>query len=154
MRPMVGHCLPMVTRSVPNRTPLDDASLIPLGSGSTGRYGLCPVGSILENKYAVRTHSKRHVKKIGRAMRAAGALPPLIIDETYTLIAGHGRLAAAKDNGDGFVPVVQVLGLSEAQSDCFSYQTTSLLEEQGSTVVSSLSKYLSRPFCLRKPVLR
>ena len=101
--------------SLPNSVPLDEASLVPLGQGLDGRYGLCPVASILENQNAVRTHSKRHIKKIGRVMQAAGPLAPLILDETYTLLAGHGRLAAAKDNGEGSVPVVQVFGLSHAQ---------------------------------------
>ena len=62
--------------SAPNHTPLDDAKLVPLGLGRTGRYGLCPVNAIIENKHAVRTHSKRQVEKIGHAMKAAGPLAP------------------------------------------------------------------------------
>ena len=37
------------------------------------------------------------------------------MDETFTLIAGHGRLKAAELLGIGEIPAVQLLGLSEAQ---------------------------------------
>ncbi len=116
---------------LPNRTPLDDAPEVLLAPGLRGRYGLCPVASILENKHAVRTHSKRHIKKIGRAQQVTGPLAPLVIDESYTLLAGHGRLAAAKDNGWDVVPVVQVFGLSEARKRLFLLSDNELCRGAG-----------------------
>ena len=102
-----------------NAITLDEAPRVPLGPGLEGRYGRAPLGALVENPHRVQTHSSRQVKKLSRAIEVAGQLAPAIIDEHYMILAGHGRLAAAKALGLDCMPVVQVFNLSEAQKRSF-----------------------------------
>lgn len=62
-----------------------------------------------------RTHSKRQVEQIVQSIRAFGFTNPILTDPDGNLIAGHGRLRAAKEMGLEEVPVITLSGLSEAQ---------------------------------------
>ncbi|MGU3663334.1 site-specific DNA-methyltransferase [Methylobacterium sp. A49B] len=102
-----------------NAITLDEAPRIPIGPGLEGRYGLAPVASLVENPHRVQIHSSRQVKKLSRALEVGGQLAPAVIDEHYVILAGHGRLAAARALGLDCMPVVQVFNLSEAQKRSF-----------------------------------
>lgn len=62
-----------------------------------------------------RIHPKRQIEQIAESMRAFGVVSPLAIDGSGTLIAGHGRLAAAKRLGYTTLPVIRIDHLDEAQ---------------------------------------
>ena len=62
-----------------------------------------------------RTHSKEQIKKIQSSLREFGFVNPILIDRKYNIIAGHGRLLAAKEDGLETVPCVFVDHLTEAQ---------------------------------------
>ena len=62
-----------------------------------------------------RTHSKKQVAQIVQSIRAFGFTNPILADEHGNLIAGHGRLRAAKDMKLERVPVITLGGLSEPQ---------------------------------------
>ena len=62
-----------------------------------------------------RTHSPGQVAQIAASMRAYGFTNPVLVDEQDRVIAGHGRLEAARLLGLSTVPVVIVRGLSDAQ---------------------------------------
>ena len=62
-----------------------------------------------------RTHSKRQIEQIAESICAFGFVSPLLVDASGTLIAGHGRLAAAKMLKYATVPVVRIDHLDEAQ---------------------------------------
>src|SRR5829696_1307398 len=62
-----------------------------------------------------RTHSKRQVEQIIASIRQFGFTNPILVDPDGELIAGHGRLLAAKAIGMAEVPTIQLAGLSEAQ---------------------------------------
>ena len=66
-----------------------------------------------------RTHSKEQIKKLQSSLREFGFINPLIIDRQYNLLAGHGRLEAAKAEGYKEVPCVFVEDLSEAQKKAY-----------------------------------
>ena len=51
-----------------------------------------------------RTHSKKQVRQIADSIRAFGFTNPVLIDELNTILAGHGRVAAAKLLGLATVP--------------------------------------------------
>lgn len=51
-----------------------------------------------------RTHSQEQVNKLRGSLREFGFINPVIIDADYNVIAGHGRLMAAKEEGIGEVP--------------------------------------------------
>lgn len=62
-----------------------------------------------------RTHSEDQIMQIRSSIREFGFTAPIIIDKEKNLIAGHGRIAAAKLEGMSEVPAVIVSGLSEGQ---------------------------------------
>ncbi len=62
-----------------------------------------------------RTHSRRQVDQIAASIREFGFTNPILRDEHGIVIAGHGRLLAAKAIGLGEVPTIELVGLSETQ---------------------------------------
>lgn len=66
-----------------------------------------------------RTHSAEQIMKLRSSLREFGFINPIIIDKDYNIIAGHGRLMAAKDEGIREVPCVFVDYLTEAQKKAY-----------------------------------
>ncbi|MCW6665297.1 site-specific DNA-methyltransferase [Aerococcaceae bacterium NML191219] len=66
-----------------------------------------------------RTHSKAQINKLRSSLREFGFINPIIIDKNYGVIAGHGRLMAAKEEGIAEVPCVLVDHLNEAQKKAY-----------------------------------
>ena len=62
-----------------------------------------------------RTHSKEQIAQLRSSLREFGFVSPVIIDSDYNIIAGHGRVAAAKEEGYKTVPCVFAENLTEAQ---------------------------------------
>lgn len=62
-----------------------------------------------------RTHSAKQVAQIAASISATAFANPILIDENDVIIAGHGRLLAAKKLGLLEVPTIQITGLSEAK---------------------------------------
>jgi ParB-like chromosome segregation protein Spo0J len=62
-----------------------------------------------------RTHSPAQITKIAAAIEEWGWTNPVLVDETGSIIAGHGRVLAAKKLGIAEVPVMIVAGWTEAQ---------------------------------------
>ena len=60
-----------------------------------------------------RTHSEEQVAQIAASIREFGFTNPVLIDENNNLIAGHGRVLAARKLGFPEVPAVVVTGLDE-----------------------------------------
>ncbi len=66
-----------------------------------------------------RTHSKEQITKLRGSLREFGFVAPVLIDKDYNIIAGHGRVSAAKEEGITEVPCVLVEHLSEAQKKVY-----------------------------------
>lgn len=64
---------------------------------------------------SARTHSTRQVEQISASIRAFGFTNPILITPDLSVIAGHGRLQAAKKMGLDQVPTIVVEGLCEMQ---------------------------------------
>jgi DNA modification methylase len=62
-----------------------------------------------------RTHSNRQIRQIAESIGAFGFVNPVLIDSTNRIIAGHGRVLAAKRIGRERVPTVRIDWLSEDQ---------------------------------------
>ena len=62
-----------------------------------------------------RTHPKSQITQLKSAIEAFGFTNPILIDEEGALIAGHGRLRAAKELGLAEVPTITLAGLSETE---------------------------------------
>lgn len=74
-----------------------------------------PVDSLAPSRNNARTHPKRQVDQIAASIRELGFTNPILIDPDGTVIAGHGRLLAAKTMALAEVPTIIIEGLSEAQ---------------------------------------
>lgn len=66
-----------------------------------------------------RMHSAEQIMKLRSSLREFGFINPVIIDKEYNIIAGHGRVMAAKDEGIQEVPCVFVDYLTEAQKKAY-----------------------------------
>ncbi len=62
-----------------------------------------------------RVHSKRQITQLVRSMKRFGFTNPLLIDDQSQIIAGHGRLAAAKELGLKVVPCIRLSALNAAE---------------------------------------
>ena len=62
-----------------------------------------------------KIHGKKQLEKLKESIQEFGFLTPCLIDQDYNLIAGHGRVMAAKDLNIKKIPCVFVEGLSEQQ---------------------------------------
>lgn len=80
-------------------------------------YKFCmkPVGEVTAYPTNPRIHSDEQVKQIADSIREFGFTNPCLIDSGGQLIAGHGRLEAAKLLGLKTVPCIQVTGLNDEQ---------------------------------------
>ncbi len=74
-----------------------------------------PVGSVVPDPRNARTHPKRQVDQIVASMRSFGFTNPLLVDPAGGIIAGHGRLLAAKAMGLTEVPTIELSDLTPAQ---------------------------------------
>lgn len=66
-----------------------------------------------------KIHPLEQVERIKRSIEEFGFVTPCVIDGEYNLIAGHGRVQAAKEMGMDSVPCVFVEGLTEAQRKAY-----------------------------------
>lgn len=66
-----------------------------------------------------RTHSPEQVQQIVASIREWGWTQPILVDENDRVIAGHGRLEAAKSLGLEHVPVVVARGWTEVQKRAY-----------------------------------
>ena len=66
-----------------------------------------------------RTHSPEQLTKLRSSLREFGFVNPVIIDRDFNVIAGHGRIMAAKEEGITEVPCVFVDYLTEAQKKAY-----------------------------------
>ena len=80
---------------------------------------LVPISKLVPYVNNARTHSPEQVMKLRSSLREFGFINPIIIDRDYGIIAGHGRLLAAKEEGITEVPCVFVDYLTEAQKKAY-----------------------------------
>jgi hypothetical protein len=73
------------------------------------------VSRLLPSPRNARTHSDAQVAEIAGSMRAFGFTNPILVSPTKDVIAGHGRLAAARLLGLTEVPVIPLVGLTDVQ---------------------------------------
>ena len=78
-----------------------------------------PVEKLIPYINNARTHSPEQIKKLRASLREFGFVNPVIIDRSYNVIAGHGRIMAAKEEGITEVPCVYADHLTEAQKKAY-----------------------------------
>lgn len=85
----------------------------------TNEMQLISVDKLIPYVNNARTHSPEQINKIRSSLREFGFVNPLIIDRDHNVIAGHGRLEAAKAEGYTEVPCVFVDEMTEAQKKAY-----------------------------------
>jgi DNA modification methylase len=83
------------------------------------RIELWPIGRLRPYERNPRTHSEAQVDQIAASMVEFGWTNPVLIDENAGILAGHGRLLAARKLGLAEVPVIRFEHLSEAQKRAY-----------------------------------
>lgn len=80
---------------------------------------LVSIGKLVPYVNNARTHSKEQITKLRSSLREFGFVNPVIIDREFNVIAGHGRILAAKEENIEQVPCVFVDYLTEAQKKAY-----------------------------------
>ena len=88
-------------------------------SKTTTEMQLVAVSKLIPYVNNARTHSAEQVMKLRSSLREFGFINPVIIDREFNVIAGHGRILAAKEEGILEVPCVFVDYLTEAQKKAY-----------------------------------
>ena len=86
---------------------------------TTTEMQLIPLGKLVPYVNNARTHSPEQLAKLRSSLREFGFINPVIIDRDFNVIVGHGRIAAAKEEGITEVPCVFVDYLTEAQKKAY-----------------------------------
>jgi ParB-like chromosome segregation protein Spo0J len=79
------------------------------------RTELVNINKIVPYARNARTHSKEQIAQIRASFREFGVISPLVVDEKYNLIVGHGRLEAARAEGLTELNCIIVEHLSKVQ---------------------------------------
>ena len=86
---------------------------------TTSEMQLVSIAKLVPYQNNARTHSPAQIQKLRSSLREFGFVNPVIIDRDYNVIAGHGRIAAAREEGITEVPCVFVDYLTEAQKKAY-----------------------------------
>lgn len=89
------------------------------------------VDELLAYERNTRTHSKEQVAQIAASIREFGFTNPVLVDAGNVLIAGHGRVAAAKELGMAEVPCIRLGDLTEAQANALRIADNSIALNAG-----------------------
>ena len=82
-------------------------------------FELIDINKLVPYQNNSRTHTPEQILKIRSSLREFGFVNPLIIDRDNNVLAGHGRLMAAKAEGMEEVPCVYADELTEAQKKAY-----------------------------------
>jgi DNA modification methylase len=89
------------------------------------------VSDLIVNSRNARTHSDRHVQQLASSVSTFGWITPIVINEQAVVLAGHGRLRAAKLLGLKQVPTIVVKHLTEELQRAFMLADNRLAELAG-----------------------
>ena len=86
---------------------------------TTTRMELVSIDKLIPYVNNARTHSTAQVNKLRASLREFGFINPVIIDRDYGIMAGHGRVLAAREEGINEIPCVYADFLTEAQKKAY-----------------------------------
>lgn len=78
-----------------------------------------PIEQLQPYKNNARLHSDEQIDQIAQSIEEFGFLNPVLVDDQYTILAGHGRVMGAKKLGLDTVPTIQIKHLSESQKKAY-----------------------------------
>lgn len=86
---------------------------------SVTRVKRVDIKKLVPYEHNAKVHSEEQIKKIAESIKQFGFISPVLIDEDFNIIAGHGRVKAAVEAGLLEVPCVTVEGLTEAERKAY-----------------------------------
>ena len=86
---------------------------------TTKEFQLVDINKLVPYANNARTHNKEQILKLRSSLREFGFVNPVIIDREYSVLAGHGRIEAAKAENISEVPCVFADHLTEAQKKAY-----------------------------------
>ena len=86
---------------------------------TTERFEKIDIDKLIPYARNARTHSKEQINQLRASLREFGFINPVLVDKELNIIAGHGRIMAAKEEGLKEVPCVYVEHMSEAQKKAY-----------------------------------
>lgn len=90
-----------------------------------------PIDALNPRTNNPRTHSPKQIAQLVRSMQHFGFTNPVLVDDTNGIIAGHGRVLAAKELGMTEVPTVRLSGMSQADIRAYVMADNKLAENAG-----------------------
>jgi DNA modification methylase len=78
-----------------------------------------------------RTHTRKQVRQIARSIKRFGFTNPILVDDAGVIVAGHGRVEAAKHLGMKAVPTLRLSHLSESEKRAYVLADNRLAEKAG-----------------------
>ena len=85
----------------------------------TERFAKVDIHTLVPNARNARTHSQEQILQLRASLREFGFVNPVIVDKDLNIIAGHGRVLAAKAEGVSEVPCVFAEHLTAAQKRAY-----------------------------------
>lgn len=98
---------------------------------TTTQMELVSIDKLIPYVNNARTHSAEQVNKLRSSLREFGFINPVIVDKDYGIIAGHGRVLAAKEEGIDEVPCVMADYLTEAQKKAYIIADNRFAQDAG-----------------------
>ena len=90
-----------------------------------------PIQNLRPHPQNARTRSKHQIRQIAESIRAFGFTNPVLVDAQNGIIAGHGRVAAAKLLGIREVPTIRLDQLTEEQIRAYIIADNKLAQNAG-----------------------
>lgn len=90
-----------------------------LGASPPSAIVYLPINAIAPDPQNPRIHHRDQVRAIAHSIKAFGFNAPILVDKKNRVVAGHGRLEAAKFLGLTEVPVIRLEHLSEQQAKAY-----------------------------------
>jgi ParB-like chromosome segregation protein Spo0J len=83
------------------------------------------------NPHNAGTHSKQQILQIASSIREFGFVVPVVVDDTGTVIAGHGRVEARSIFGLATIPVISLHGLSPSRKRALALADNKIAQNAG-----------------------
>lgn len=90
-----------------------------------------PIDALTPYANNSRTHSDEQISQLAASIHEYGWTNPVLIDDDGGLIAGHGRVLAARELGMQQIPCIRLMGLTDAQKRAYIIADNRLAELSG-----------------------
>lgn len=90
-----------------------------------------PIHELTPHDKNPRTHSKRQIEQIAKSIKRFGFVNPVLLDKDGNILAGHGRIEAAKSLGLTSVPTLDIGAMSDAERRAYIVADNRLAELAG-----------------------